>query len=47
MQTRNKETMANEDVIYLLRYLFVMEYGGAGKKTWYDAHPCLKACLEG
>ncbi|MDM8554307.1 AAA family ATPase [Desulfococcaceae bacterium HSG7] len=47
IQTKNKETIANEDVIYLLRYLFVMEYGSAGNKSWYDAHPCLKACFEG
>ncbi|MDM8540753.1 AAA family ATPase [Desulfococcaceae bacterium HSG9] len=47
IQDKNKEGTKNDDVIYLLRYLFVMEYGSAGEKSWYDAHPCLKACLEG
>jgi len=46
IKTKNKESIANEDVIYLLRYLFVMEYGSAGNKSWYDAHPCLKASFE-
>jgi len=46
IQTKNKEAILNEDVIYLLRYLFVMEYGSSGEQSWYDAHPCLKACFE-
>ena len=34
-----------DDLIYLLRYLFVLEYRSEGK-LWFDAHPCLREALN-
>ena len=43
---RNKKVkIDNENLMYLLRYLFVLEYR-FGDKIWYDVHPCLKEFLE-
>ena len=39
--------IGKEDLIYLLRYLFVLEYRSQEKDNiWFDAHPCLKAALS-
>ena len=47
-----KEIMHNRDIkidneilMYLLRYLFVLEYRHKDK-LWYDAHPCLKDVIK-
>ncbi|GBC61291.1 ATP-binding protein [Desulfonema ishimotonii] len=44
---KSKAGMANRDLIYLLRYAFVLEYENPGEPAWYDAHPCLKMSLSG
>ena len=36
----------NDDLIYLLHYLFVLQYR-LNDKLWYDVHPCLKKVLDG
>jgi len=41
---QNKKKVDNETLVYLLRYLFVLEYQYK-KKLWYDVHPCLKKAL--
>jgi len=42
-----KQKIDNKTLVYLLRYLFVLEYRhGRNKKLWYDVHPCLKKTLE-
>lgn len=46
IETQNKNTIENENLVYLLRYLFVLEYGRKGEQSWYEAHPCLKARLS-
>lgn len=46
IETQSKDTVENEILIYLLRYLFILEYGKPGKQSWYDAHPCLKNRLR-
>ena len=45
IDTKSKNEIDNERLVYLLRYLFVLEYGKQGEKSWYDAHPCLKENL--
>jgi hypothetical protein len=42
---KNRQEVDNYTLIYLLRYLFVLEYR-YGKKLWYDAHPCMRKALE-
>lgn len=42
---KTKQKVDNETLVYLLRYLFVLEYRH-GKKLWYDAHPCMTKALE-
>jgi chromosomal replication initiation ATPase DnaA len=46
IETQDKYTIKNENLVYLLRYLFVLEYGKQGEESWYDAHPCLKVRLN-
>jgi chromosomal replication initiation ATPase DnaA len=46
IKTQNKDAVENKILIYLLRYLFVLEYGRQGEQSWYDVHPCLKDCLK-
>jgi len=46
MQKRTREGIKNEHLHYLLRYLFVLEYGRRGKESWYAVHPCLKELLQ-
>jgi hypothetical protein len=46
MLRKSKNRIPISDVIYLLRHRFVLEYGEYGGETWFDAHPCLKACLK-
>ncbi|MCP4344688.1 MAG: AAA family ATPase [Desulfobacterales bacterium] len=46
MGTQNKDEIENENLIYLLRYLFVLEYGRRGEESWFDVHPCLKECFN-
>jgi len=41
---KTKKTIDNKTLVYLLRYLFVLEYRH-GKKLWYDVHPCLNKAL--
>jgi len=41
---KTKKTVDNETLIYLLHYLFVLEYHHDGK-FWYDVHPCLNKAL--
>lgn len=45
-RTKSKENISVESLIYLLRYMFVLEYGLRGEKTWYDVHPCLKPIIS-
>jgi len=45
IKTQDKNTIENENLVYLLRYLFILEYGRPGEQSWYDAHPCLKVSL--
>jgi len=40
-----KKKIDNKTLIYLLRYLFVLEYRYR-QNIWYDVHPCLKDALE-
>ena len=42
---KTKKKIDNETLVYLLRYLFVLEYRYK-KKLWYDVHPCLNEALE-
>ena len=46
IQAKNRTEIKSESLIYLLRYLFVLEYGKQRGENWYDAHPCLKQCLQ-
>ena len=46
MQRRDRADIENEHLVYLLRYLFVLEYGKQGDESWYDVHPCLKECFS-
>jgi len=39
-----KKTIDNETLVYLLRYLFVLEYRH-NQELWYDVHPCLNKAL--
>ncbi len=41
---KTKKTVDNETLVYLLRYLFVLEYRHH-KTLWYDVHPCLNKAL--
>lgn len=40
-----RQKIDNKTLVYLLRYLFVLEYRHRNK-LWYDAHPCMKKALE-
>lgn len=46
IETQNKFAVENKTLVYLLRYLFILEYGRQGEQTWYDAHPCLKSLVR-
>jgi energy-coupling factor transporter ATP-binding protein EcfA2 len=46
IETQNKIAIDNKTLVYLLRYLFILEYGRHGEQTWYDAHPCLRQLLR-
>ena len=39
-----RDKIENKDLIYLLKYLFVLEYRFKDE-LWYDVHPCLKKVL--
>ncbi len=41
-----RDEVENKDLIYLLKYLFVLEYRFEDD-LWYDVHPCLKKVLNG
>ncbi|NES85769.1 MAG: AAA family ATPase [Moorea sp. SIO2B7] len=41
-----RNEIENKDLIYLLKYLFVLEYRFKDN-LWYEVHPCLKKVLEG
>jgi ABC-type lipoprotein export system ATPase subunit len=41
---KTKKMIDNKTLVYLLRYLFVLEYR-QGDKLWYDVHPCLNKAL--
>ncbi len=46
--TKQKSAVDNQTLVYLLRHLFVLEYGTQsipGGVVWYDIHPCLKQAL--
>jgi len=43
---QTKQKLDNETLVYLLRYLFVLEYRHGRNHLWYDAHPCMKKALE-
>jgi hypothetical protein len=45
-EKRDRPEIDNEHLNYLLRFLFVLEYGRRGKESWYTVHPCLKELLE-
>ncbi len=40
-----RNEVENKDLIYLLKYLFVLEYRFEDE-LWYDVHPCLKKVLN-
>lgn len=40
-----KKTIDNDTLVYLLRYLFVLEYRYE-QQLWYDVHPCLSKAVE-
>ncbi|MDM8564276.1 AAA family ATPase [Candidatus Halobeggiatoa sp. HSG11] len=40
-----KKTIDNDTLVYLLRYLFVLEYRYE-QRLWYDVHPCLSKAVE-
>ena len=40
-----RDEVENQDLIYLLKYLFVLEYRFEDE-LWYDVHPCLKKVLN-
>ncbi|QTA83281.1 p-loop domain-containing protein [Desulfonema limicola] len=42
MKTRFKTGMLHNNLTYLLKYHFVLEYGINKNPIWYDVHPCLK-----
>jgi DNA polymerase III delta prime subunit len=46
IESQNKFATENKTLVYLLRYLFILEYGKQGEQTWYDAHPCLKSLIR-
>jgi hypothetical protein len=39
-----KKTVDNDTLVFLLRYLYVLEYRHH-KTLWYDVHPCMKKAL--
>ncbi len=41
-----RKTLDNETLVYLLRYLFALEYRHGKKNLWYGVHPCLDKALE-
>ncbi|MDJ0902744.1 MAG: P-loop NTPase fold protein [Xenococcus sp. MO_188.B8] len=41
----DRTSLTNRNLIYLLKYLFVLEYRFEGE-LWYDAHPCLKKVIS-
>jgi nucleoside-triphosphatase THEP1 len=41
---QTNKTVDNKTLVYLLRYLFVLEYRYR-RKLWYDVHPCLNKAL--
>ena len=45
MKTRFKTGMLHNNLAYLLKYHFVLEYGINKTPVWYDVHPCLKDSL--
>ncbi len=46
-ETHKRSSITNKNLIYLLRYLFVLEYKLKNGKLWYDVHPCLEKVLKG
>lgn len=45
MDKSERNEVNNETLIYLLKYLFVLEYRLNGE-LWYDVHPCLKKVIK-
>ncbi len=45
MKSKEKKKIKNTTLVYLLKYLFVVEYRHRNK-PWYDAHPCLKKAMK-
>ena len=45
MKTKQRDKIEKKDLIYLLKYLFVLEYR-LQKDLWYDVHPCLEKYLK-
>ncbi len=45
-ESKQKEDIDNEILVYLLRYLFVLEYRQSDDEMWYDIHPCFKKAIE-
>ncbi len=41
-----RDEVKSKDLIYMLQYLFVLEYRFENE-LWYDVHPCLKKVLNG
>jgi hypothetical protein len=41
IRSKKKTAAQNKDLIYLLNYGFILEYGDSADTVWYDAHPCL------
>ncbi|MGK7958201.1 MAG: P-loop NTPase fold protein [Crocosphaera sp.] len=45
VRASKRTNLTNQNLIYLLKYLFVLEYRFE-RDLWYDAHPCLKKLLS-
>ncbi len=46
MHNHNKKEIHNDHFMHLLRFLFILEYITRDEESWYDVHPCLRACLN-
>lgn len=45
IKNHKRTKIPSENLIHLLRYRFILEYGKLGEQSWYDAQPCLKECF--
>ena len=45
IKNSKRNDLTNKNLIYLLKYLFILEYRFKGK-LWYDVHPCLRKVIN-